>query len=64
MPIDDFPVMILGDLAKDFPEAYYTSYQDYVLIASKLPLLKDVINDINNENTWEKSLKKKDSWKR
>ena len=59
MPIDDFPVMILGDLAKDFPEAYYTSYQDYVLIASKLPLLKDVINDINNENTWEKSLKKK-----
>jgi hypothetical protein len=59
LPIDDFPVMILGDLAKDFPEAYYTSYQDYVLIASKLPLLKDVINDINNENTWEKSLKKK-----
>ena len=59
LPIKNLPALLFGDIAKDLPEGYYSSFENYVLISPNLPVLKEFLSDILNENTWGKTLSKK-----
>ncbi|MDH5608285.1 MAG: hypothetical protein OEY56_02295 [Cyclobacteriaceae bacterium] len=48
----------LGSLAGDFEECYFSSYRNYLFFTNSLPQVKSVLDDIENENTWKKSLRK------
>ena len=59
LPVKNLPVLLFGDIAKDLPEGYYSSFENYVLMSPNLPVLKEFLSDILNENTWGKTLSKK-----
>ena len=59
LPKKNLPALLFGEIAKDLPEGYYSSFENYVFISPNLPVLKEFLSDILNENTWGKSLSKK-----
>jgi len=59
LPVKNLAALLFGDIAKDLPEGYYSSFENYVLISPNLPVLKEFLSDILNENTWGKTLSKK-----
>ncbi len=58
--IPNFPGSILGQVARGFEECYFTRYRNYLLFANNLQGLRKNIDDIQEENTWRKSLRKID----
>lgn len=58
LPTDDFAYALLGKIAGNFKNCFYTSYRNYLIISDHLPYLKQTIDDIENENTWRKSRRK------
>lgn len=56
LPIKNFPQTFLGDLAGDFDQCFYLSYRNWLIFSNNLQELKSLINSIENENTWGKSL--------
>jgi hypothetical protein len=52
----DFPSVILGDAFTGFESSYYTSIDDYVVIGNSFDVIKMMMNDLEEENTWGKSL--------
>ena len=59
LSIKNLPNLLFGNIAKDLPEGYYSSFENYVIISPNLPVLKEFLSDILNENTWGKTLDKK-----
>ena len=59
LPVKNLAALLFGDIAKDLPEGYYSSFENYVLISPNLPVLKEFLSDNLNENTWGKTLSKK-----
>ena len=59
LPLKNLAPLIFGDIAKDLPEGYYSSIENYVLMSPNLPVLKEFLYDILNENTWGKTLSEK-----
>ena len=59
LPLKNLAPLIFGDIAKDLPEGYYSSIENYVLMSPNLPVLKEFLYDILNENTCGKTLSEK-----
>ncbi|MEM6735841.1 MAG: hypothetical protein AAF620_07210 [Bacteroidota bacterium] len=57
LPIKNFPVTFLGEIAGSFDQSFYINYRNYLIIANDLQELKDLISSIQNEDTWAKSLR-------
>ncbi|MFT5570866.1 MAG: hypothetical protein ACI9RP_002925, partial [Cyclobacteriaceae bacterium] len=57
-PVPGFPEAMLGQIAGTFEECYMASYRNYLLFANSIPLLKNSLEQISEENTWRKSLRK------
>ncbi len=59
LPVKNLAALLFGDIAKNLPEGYYSSFENYVLMSPNLPVLKEFLSDILNENTWGKTLSEK-----
>lgn len=55
--IEDIPVRLFGDTFRGFNEAYYYVTDNYVFLGSSRHALEVLIDDIDSENTWRKSIK-------
>jgi hypothetical protein len=58
--IDEIPSRIFGAMYEGFPVSYYFIDRDFVFVGSSQRALEIVIDAINNENTWRKSVKTND----
>jgi len=58
LPISDIPRLLLGTSAVEMQECYFTTYRNYALFSSGLPEIKELLDDIENENTWKLSVHK------
>ena len=54
----EFPMALLGDHAEGFEETYFVRYRNYIIFSNDLPHLKSQLTDIENDNTWRRSLRK------
>jgi hypothetical protein len=54
--IEEFPAILLGDAFTGFESSYYTSIDDYVIIGNSFDAIKMMMNDLEEDNTWGKSL--------
>lgn len=56
LPIQNFPMTVLGKIAAGFPQCFYMSYRNYLIFSNDLNELKNLVASIQNEDTWGKSL--------
>jgi hypothetical protein len=54
--IEEFPSNLLGGAFTGFESSYYTSLDDYIVIGNSFDVIKKMLNDLEDENTWGKSL--------
>ncbi|WP_375578352.1 hypothetical protein ABWH96_15130 [Marivirga tractuosa] len=55
--IDEFPYFLLGKNFKGFSHTFFTSIDDVMIISNDIQSLKELILDMETENTWGKSIK-------
>ncbi len=55
--IPEFPSKIFGEAFHGFEASYYTAVDDYVVLGNSFDVIKVMLNDIEDGNTWGKSLK-------
>jgi hypothetical protein len=55
--IQDFPFYLLGKNFKGFSHSFFTTIDDILVISNDIQSLKELILDIETENTWGKSIK-------
>ena len=58
LPTSKYAYAFFGSPAKNFKDCFFTYYRNYLIISDHLPYLKQTLDDIENENTWRKSLRK------
>lgn len=54
--IEEFPSKILGEAFTGFESTYYTTVGDYLVMGNSFDVIKRMMNDLEDENTWGKSL--------
>ena len=59
-PIQDFPMMLLGELAGSFEKCFYISHRNYLVFSNSLQELKNLVSLTQSEETWGKSLQMND----
>jgi len=57
LSISEFPASIMGDEFLGFEKSYYTSIGNFLVIGNSFEVVKQLLNDLANENTWGKSLR-------
>ncbi|XOV91411.1 MAG: hypothetical protein ACFHWX_14480 [Bacteroidota bacterium] len=57
LPTDDFPQLLLGDIADGFDQSYYMSYRNYLIFSNSIYQLKNLLKLIEDEEVWNKSLR-------
>jgi hypothetical protein len=55
--IENFPYYLLGKNFKGFSHTFFTSIDDVMIISNDIQSLKELILDMETENTWGKSIK-------
>lgn len=55
--IDEIPSRLFGSMYAGFPSAYYFIDGSYVYFGNSQQVLEILIDDIDNENTWRRSVK-------
>jgi len=55
--IEEFPSKLFGKAFDGFESSYYTSIEDYIVIGNSFDVIKMMMNDLEEDNTWGKSLK-------
>lgn len=58
MMAQEFPSVILGELALGFQSAYYFTINNFLIFSNSPNQLQKIIDAIREENTWAKSLRK------
>jgi hypothetical protein len=56
---EEFPAHIFGGRFLGFPDTYITSIENHLVFANSSKAMKLFVDDINNDNTWGKSLSQK-----
>lgn len=54
----DFPGMVFGEYFSGFEETYYAVIGDYIVVAETEQPIKSLINDLENDEVWSRSLEK------
>ena len=54
----DFPGMVFGDYFSGFEETYYAAIGDYIVVAETEQPIKSLINDLEDDEVWSRSLEK------
>lgn len=55
--IDEIPSRLFGSMYEGFPSAYYFTDGSYVYFGNSQQVLETLIDDIDNENTWRRSVR-------
>jgi hypothetical protein len=55
--IEEFPASLLGEEFSGFESSYFTDLGSYIVIGNSFEVIKHLLNEIEEENTWGKSLK-------
>ena len=55
--IDEFPASLLGKEFEGFESSYYTDLGSYIVLGNSFEVIKHLLSEIEEENTWGKSLK-------
>ena len=58
LKINNFPKRMLGPVYEGFDDCFYTIIDNYLAISASIDGMKMLINQIENEDTWGKSLDK------
>lgn len=56
LPIRNFPRTVLGELTGNFDRCFYINYANYLIFSNNLQELKNLVESIQNEDTWGKSI--------
>jgi len=56
LPIQNFPRSVLGDLTNSFDRCFYINYRNYIIFSNSLQELKILVESIQDEDTWGKSI--------
>ncbi|MEP5610976.1 MAG: hypothetical protein ABJP45_01940 [Cyclobacteriaceae bacterium] len=56
LPIQNFPRSVLGDLTNSFDRCFYINHRNYIIFSNSLQELKILVESIQNEDTWGKSI--------
>jgi hypothetical protein len=57
LPLIEWPSRFLGNNFNGFENTFFLHYQDYVLLGNSMQALKDWITDVEEEDTWGKSVR-------
>lgn len=57
LPVDNFPELMLGKLAQGFDQSYYMNYRNYLIFSNSIYQLKSLLQSIDDEDVWNKSLR-------
>lgn len=57
LPYVEFPAALLGSAYVGFKESYFTQVDDYLIISSSIPALKEMLLDMQAEETWQRSVR-------
>ncbi len=55
--VKEFPAIIFGDEFSGFESTFYTTIDNFIVMGNSFDIIKMMMNDIADENTWGKSLK-------
>ena len=55
--INEFPASLLGKEFEGFESSYYTDLGSYIVLGNSFEVIKHLLSEIEEENTWGKSLK-------
>lgn len=56
MNMEEFPSALLGTIYDGFPQSYFAAIDDYIVFAASKQDIKDLVNDVETENVWGKTL--------
>src|SRR5690606_14560780 len=59
LPVKDFPQYVFGKLFSGFEQCYYVAVPPYVVFGANPAALRSVLNDVQGENVWGKSVAQK-----
>ncbi len=54
--IKEFPSKVLGPMYQGFEQCFYSVIDEYVILGSSIEAIKALVNDMEAENTWGKSV--------
>ncbi|MEQ8338838.1 MAG: hypothetical protein RIA62_15875 [Cyclobacteriaceae bacterium] len=57
LPTDNFPQLMLGNIAAAFDQSYYMNYRNYLIFSNSIYQLKTLLKNIEDEEVWNKSLR-------
>ncbi|ARS33991.1 hypothetical protein [Pontibacter actiniarum] len=57
--VPDLPQQLLGRVFQGFEQSYVVQVDDYLLIAEEMTTLRQLLDDISDENVWGKSVAQK-----
>ena len=55
--VPEFPAALLGDEFLGFESSYYTDLGSYIVIGNSFEVVKHILSEFEEDNTWGKSLK-------
>ena len=56
LDVSEFPQYAFGPAFKGFDECFFSFIDDYIVFGSNIQAIKSLITDIENENTWGRSV--------
>jgi hypothetical protein len=56
VPVNNFPEKLFWPLVTGFRNTFYTTHKNFLLISDDVDELKDFLDDIDDDNTWGKSV--------
>ncbi|EMR01643.1 hypothetical protein ADICEAN_03217 [Cesiribacter andamanensis AMV16] len=57
LPYTEFPAALLGSAYLGFSECYFTQVEEYLVLATSIPALKEMLLDVQAEETWQRSVR-------
>lgn len=55
--IEEFPALLMGTLHTGFETTFFTAFDDYLVLGNNIKVLKNLVNDIESEEVWSKSIR-------
>ncbi|MDP5139799.1 MAG: hypothetical protein NWP83_04930, partial [Spirosomaceae bacterium] len=60
LEISEFPALLFGSSFSGFPECYFTTWEDYLIVANSQKAMEDYLADVSMGQTWANSARHKE----
>ncbi|MFA0963235.1 hypothetical protein AB9P05_15640 [Roseivirga sp. BDSF3-8] len=57
LEVSGFPRLLLGDVFEGFDQCFYTTIDNYIVFGNHIQVLKNLLTDMETENTWGQSIR-------